>query len=73
MGRIISCMSDEEKLDTPGGARSGGMVPQQAHANDYAKLIKQVSIQKHAKQLAPKGKPTPQQQPRKDRSGGFER
>ena len=48
-------------------------MPQQAHANNYAKLVeaKQASIAKHAKQLAPKGKPTPQ--PQKDRSGGFER
>jgi hypothetical protein len=64
---------DQEKLGTPGGPTSGGLVPQQAHANNYAKLVeaKQASIAKHAKQLAPKGKPTPQ--PQKDRSGGFER
>jgi hypothetical protein len=62
---------DQEKLGTPGGARSGGMVPQQAHANNYAKLVqaKQESLAKAAKQFAPKGKTAPQ--PQRDR--GLER
>jgi hypothetical protein len=67
-------MPDPEKLGTPGGARSGGMVPQQAHANNYAKLVqaKQDSLAKAAKQFAPKESVAPQQQPQKDR-GGLER
>ena len=61
----------EEKPGTPGGPRTGGMEPQQAHANDYNKLVqaKQDAIAKAAKDFAPKGKAAPQ--PQKDR--GFER
>jgi hypothetical protein len=65
-------MPDPEKLGTPGGARSGGMEPQQAHANNYAKLVqaKQDAIAKFAKQFAPKENAAPA--PQKDR-GGLER
>jgi hypothetical protein len=64
-------MPDQEKLATPGGPRSGGMEPQQAHANDYNKLVqaKQAAIDKLAKQFAPKEKSAPQRLPQKDRGG----
>jgi hypothetical protein len=47
------------------------MEPQQAHANNYAKLVqaKQDSISKLAKDLAPKEKAAPQRQPQKERGG----
>jgi hypothetical protein len=64
-------MPDPEKLGTPGGARSGGMEPQQAHANNYAKLVqaKQDAIAKAAKDFAPKENAATQRQPQKDRGG----
>jgi hypothetical protein len=64
-------MPDQEKVGTPGGPRSGGMEPQQAHANDYNKLVqaKQAAINKLAKDLAPKRSDTPAPQPQKDRGG----
>jgi hypothetical protein len=70
-GVIIAWMPDQEKVGTPGGPRSGGMEPQQAHANNYAKLVqaKQAAITKAAKDLAPKEKAAPQRQPQKDRGG----
>jgi len=62
---------EKQQLGKDGGPTSGGMVPQQAHANNYAKLVqaKQDAMAKDAKQLAPKAKSAPQQQPQRDRSG----
>jgi hypothetical protein len=51
----------EEKVGTPGGARSGGMQPQQEEANKYDKARaseRQAAIDKLAKQFAPKDKAT---------------
>jgi hypothetical protein len=71
---------DPEKLGKDGGPRSGGMVPQQAHANNYYKLVedrqtalekKDAAYAKLAKDLAPKEKGG-EQQPQKDRGRGFE-
>jgi hypothetical protein len=61
----------EEKLGTPGGARSGGMQPQQEEANKYDKAVqaKQAAINKLAKDLAPKRSDAPAPQPEKDRGG----
>jgi hypothetical protein len=73
-------MPDEEKLGTPGGARSGGMEPQQAHANNYNRLVqdrqaalekKDAAYEKLAKDLAPKEKGG-EQQPQKERGRGME-
>jgi len=67
---------DQEKLGTPGGPRSGGMVPQQAHANNYNSLVqdrqaalekKDAAYEKLAKDLAPKEKAAPA--PQRDRGG----